>query len=262
MLYLNPILSQVMAEGERLSKKQMDLESAIRKKNGWIKDLEVENENLQRKLACEMSKCEQLSFEKQQLTKTLQEMEDRQRHEIEIQRQQFEDLLKETSAAQTQANEAAKEMAREGLLKRTQEAEERSEDLLADVAALHAELEKQKEQAESVEQKFKQEVASLEKRCHEAEIQHEELLAKFPEATQPLLYQLEALQKDMDSKLEAWSFVERSLIEQLETVEEALQSAQFREQAALSKNEVDLFHEIRNFFLGSASKTQSPGRSV
>ena len=216
----------------------MDLETAIRKKSARIREIEDENEGLREKLMEELSKCKQLSIEKQQLVQTLQDAEALQKQQLEIQRAQFERLLEDTSAAQAHADQAAKEMAKEGLMKRIQDTETKNQTLTLHVAALHSELEAQKRQSEMSEKRWKAEIISLEERCHEAEMRHEELLAKFPEATKPLLHQLETLQTDMDTKSETWLSAERSFLEQLEATEDALQTAEAKEQASLGKLKV------------------------
>lgn len=78
----------------------------------------------------------------------------------------------------------------------------------------------------------------MEEKCHEAEIRYEELSTKFPQATQPLLQQLEALQLDLDSKTEDWTLVEKSLLEQLDFMNRELQSTQQKEQNLQKKLEI------------------------
>ena len=53
--------------------------------------------------------------------------------------------------------------------------------------------------------------AEAERRCQAAEARHEELAARLPEATRPLLRQIQAIQDQAAERQEAWNAVERSL---------------------------------------------------
>ena len=72
---------------------------------------------------------------------------------------------------------------------------------------------------------LKREVADLERRCQAAEARHEELAAKLPEATRPLLRQMEAMQAAAAGQQQAWLAAERTLTNRLQDAEAAAAAA-------------------------------------
>ncbi len=59
----------------------------------------------------------------------------------------------------------------------------------------------------------------------EAERRHEELSSKIPEATRPLLRQIDSLQQAAAAQQESWEAAERSLCSRLEDAEARLITA-------------------------------------
>jgi hypothetical protein len=57
------------------------------------------------------------------------------------------------------------------------------------------------------------------RRSQAAEARHEELTAALPEATRPLLRQIEAMQASSAAHAQAWAAAERSLQERLSAAE-------------------------------------------
>lgn len=88
-----------------------------------------------------------------------------------------------------------------------------------------------------------QEIATLELRCQAAEGRHEELAAKFPEATKPLLRQLEAARTDAETQAQVWAVSERSLLEQLDQAEAQAALAVEKEKLASERVQVVSFSE-------------------
>eukprot|EP00210_Caulerpa_lentillifera_P005823 g5569.t1 len=232
------MIEEIMAEGQRLSMKQMDLESLIRKKSARIKELESDNEGLKSKLMMECSNSEKLMTEKDELKQTIDQLEVDYKNQISTLQSEFEKCLKDNSAAKAQAENEAQQKAKEALLQRAVDAENKTSSLMNYIKQLETELETQNHKSEELEMKYNKEFSILEDKCHEAEIRYEELSAKFPEATQPLLQQLEALQFDLDSKTEDWTLAEKSLLEQLDQMNRDLQTAQQKEQNLQKKLEI------------------------
>lgn len=69
------------------------------------------------------------------------------------------------------------------------------------------------------EDALKRELADITRRGQAAEARHEELASALPEATQPLLRQIEAMQAAAAAHSDAWAAAERSLHERLSAAE-------------------------------------------
>lgn len=144
-----------MTEGQRLSKKQLDLESAIRKKGSRIKELETENEGIKSKLKTELSNSDKLTSEKVQLNQTIEQLDSDYKNQISSLKLEFEECLRENSAAKAQAENEAQQIAREGLLQRAIDAETKASSLLTYIDQLESQLEEQKHNSEGLEIKYK-----------------------------------------------------------------------------------------------------------
>ena len=88
------------------------------------------------------------------------------------------------------------------------------------------------------EERLKREVADMERRSQEAEVRHEELSAKLPEATRPLLRQMEAMQAAAAAQAEAWAAAERHLTQRAGDAEAQAASAAERERLAVERLQV------------------------
>lgn len=89
-----------MSEGQNLAKEIHEKEKALKLRIAKIRELESENEHLQTKLSTEITKNENLTKEKLELTKTLKDIEELQKSQLQIQKTQFEALLKDANDAQ------------------------------------------------------------------------------------------------------------------------------------------------------------------
>ncbi|GMH42092.1 hypothetical protein BSKO_10011 [Bryopsis sp. KO-2023] len=226
------IIQEVMAEGEKLSKKQLELESALKKRKTQVKDLEAAHEKLASQLTEALGRVEELTLEKSELVKNLQSTEDVQKDRLEKERLQFEALLKDARTAQVEAEQAANAAAKQGLTQQIRDANAQIQALSETNTDLTITLSRLRSEADEKERALKEEVAALERKCESAEARHEDLAAKFPEATQPLVRQLEVLQADANARAEAWSIAEMSMMEQLESAESQASFAQGKERMA------------------------------
>ncbi len=69
------------------------------------------------------------------------------------------------------------------------------------------------------EDALKRELADITRRSQAAEARHEELATALPEATRPLLRQIEAMQAANAANAQAWAAAERSLHDRLSAAE-------------------------------------------
>ena len=80
----------------------------------------------------------------------------------------------------------------------------------------------------------------MERWSQEAEARHEELSAKLPEATRPLLRQMEAMQAAAAAQAEAWAAAERHLTQRAGDAEAQAASAAERERLAVERLQVSI----------------------
>ena len=92
--------SQVMAEGELLSKKQLAQESSMKKLRQHIKDVELSRKELAADLSVEREKVEQMQVTKQKLEADIAAAKNAHRVEVENERAHYEGLLAKARTAQ------------------------------------------------------------------------------------------------------------------------------------------------------------------
>lgn len=84
----------------------------------------------------------------------------------------------------------------------------------------------------------KREMGDLQRRCQEAEARHAELTAKMPDATRPLLRQMEAMQAAAQQQAESWAMAERHLNQRLGDTESRAAMAVEKERMAVERVQV------------------------
>ncbi|GIL51684.1 hypothetical protein Vafri_7615 [Volvox africanus] len=229
------IIKQVMDEGEKLSKKQVELESIIKRLRGQLTAVEAERDKLATRLAAEESGAAELRRVKAKLEKDLVSAGEQAKADLESQREHFELLLQKAKSDQVDAEERARDAAAQGLGRRLRESEARCEALAESCAELRDALDRQRQAADLREEMLKADINDLERRCQAAELRHQDLAAKMPEATRPLLRQIEAMQSAMEAQAEAWAGAESSLHSRVTDAEGRAAAAGERERLAMDK---------------------------
>ncbi|KAI3521595.1 hypothetical protein L1887_11066 [Cichorium endivia] len=213
------IISQVMAEGEMLSKKQAVQESTIRKLRAQIREFEEEKKGLLGKLQVEENKVENLKSEKATTEKLMQETIDKNQSEIATQKEYYINALNVAKEAKKVAEARANDEARTELESRLREAGERESMLIQTLEELRQTLSRKEQQGVFREDMLRREIDDLQKRYQASELRCEALVSQVPESTRPLLRQIEAMQETTAKKAEAWTAVERSLNIRLQDAE-------------------------------------------
>ncbi|KAL7191279.1 hypothetical protein ACSBR2_023365 [Camellia fascicularis] len=225
------IITQVMAEGEELSKKQAAQESHIRKLRAQIRELEEEKKGLTTKLQVEENKVESMKRDKAATEKLLQETIEKHQAEISAQKEFYTDALNAAKEAEALAEARANNEARTALESRLREAEERETMLVQALEELRQTLSRKEQQAVFREDMLRRDIEDLQKRYQESERRCEELVTQVPESTRPLLRQIEAMQETTGRRAEAWAAVERSLNSRLQEAEAKAAAAEERERS-------------------------------
>ncbi|XP_064961088.1 golgin candidate 5-like [Musa acuminata AAA Group] len=225
------IISQVMAEGEELSKKQAAQEATIRKLRAQIRELEEEKQSLNSKLQVEDTKVESIKRDKAATEKLLQETIERNQAELAAQKEFYTKALNEAKEAEALAEARANTEASVEVESRLREAVERETMLVQTLEELRQSLTRTEQQAVSREEILRRDIEDLQKRYQASELRYTELITQVPESTQPLLRQIEAMQETATRRAEAWAGVERVLNSRLMEAEAKAAAAEEKERA-------------------------------
>lgn len=225
------IITQVMAEGEQLSKKQAAQESQIRKLRAQIRELEEEKKGLLTKLEVEENKVESIKKDKAATEKLLQESIEKHQSELAIQKEYYTNALSAAKEAEALAEARANNEARTELESHLREIQEREAMLVQALEELRQTLSRKEQQAVFREDMLQRDIEDLQKRYQATERRCEELISQVPESTRPLLRQIEAMQETTARKAEAWAAVERSLNSRLQEEEAKAAAAEERERS-------------------------------
>ncbi|KAH7865559.1 hypothetical protein Vadar_008249 [Vaccinium darrowii] len=225
------IITQVMAEGEELSKKQAAQESTIRKLRAQIRELEEEKKGLTTKLQVEENKVESIKRDKTATEKLLQETIEKHQAELAAQKEFYTNALNVAKEAEALAEARANNEARTELDNRIRQAEEREAMLVQTLEELRTTLSRKEQQAVFREDMLRRDIEDLQKRYQASERRCEELITQVPESTRPLLRQIEAMQETTARRAEAWAAVERSLASRLQEAEGKAAAAEERERS-------------------------------
>ncbi|CAO2813339.1 unnamed protein product [Amaranthus hypochondriacus] len=225
------IITQVMAEGEELSKKQAAQEAQIRKLRAQIRESDEEKKALLTKLQLEENKVESIKKDKAATEKLLQETIEKHQAELAGQKEYYTNALNAAKEAEALAEARANNEARTEVEGRLREAEERETMLVQALEELRQTLSSQEQQAIMKEDMLRRDIEDLQKRYQASERRCEELVSQLPESTRPLLRQIEAMQETSARKAEAWAAVERTLQSRLQEAEAKAASAEERERS-------------------------------
>ncbi|KAL9262239.1 Golgin putative 5-like protein [Drosera capensis] len=225
------IISQVMAEGEELSKKQAAQEATIRKLRAQIRELEEEKKGLATKLQIEENKVESIKKDKAATEKVLQETIEKHQAELAAQKDYYTAALNAAKEAEALSEARANNEARTELEGRLREAEERETILVQAIEELRQTLSRSEQQANFKEDALRRDIEDLQNRYQASERRCEELVMQLPESTRPLLRQIEAMQEITARKAEAWAAVEKSLESRLQEAEAKTAAAEEKERS-------------------------------
>ncbi|XP_042412540.1 golgin candidate 5-like isoform X2 [Zingiber officinale] len=223
------IISQVMAEGEELSKKQAAQEATIRKLRAQIRELEEEKQRLNSKLQVEETKVESMKRDKAATEKLLQETIERNQAELAAQKEFYTNALNAAKEAEALAEERANSEAKVELENRLKEASEREAMLIQTLEELRQSLTRTEQQAAFKEEMLRRDMDDLQKRYHDSELRYTEMITQVPESTRPLLRQIEAMQETAARRAEAWAGVEKALNSRLQEAEAKAAAAEEKE---------------------------------
>ncbi|CAN6336830.1 unnamed protein product [Urochloa humidicola] len=225
------IITQVMAEGEELSKKQATQEATIRKLRAQIRELEEEKQRLNSKIQVEETKVESIKRDKAATEKLLQETIERNQTELAAQKEFYTNALNAAKEAEALAEARVNSEAKVELESLLREAGEKENMLIKTIEELRHSLTRQEQEAAFREERLKRDYDDLQKRYQASELRYNELVTQVPESTRPLLRQIEAMQETAARREEAWAGVERTLNSRLQEAEAKAAAAEEKERS-------------------------------
>ncbi|KAF6997528.1 hypothetical protein CFC21_013741 [Triticum aestivum] len=225
------IITQVMAEGEELSRKQAAQESTIRKLRAQIREFEEEKQRLNSKIQVEETKVESIKRDKAATEKLLQETIERNQTELAAQKEFYTNALNAAKEAEALAESRVNTEAKVELESRLREACEKENMLINTIEELRNALTRQEQEAAFREERLKRDHDDLQKRYQASELRYNELVTQVPESTRPLLRQIEAMQESAARREEAWAGVERTLNSRLQEAEAKAAASEEKERS-------------------------------
>lgn len=219
-------IRQIMEEGEALSKKQLAQETTIKQLRAKIKQLNESMERLAHQVEQSESRAEAAESE-------LAAQRERHEEALEVERNNHQRSLSEAHAMLAAAERKEMEAARAGTARKLQDAELQVESLQQTVEQLQEELARVRAGSEEREETLSIEVSELQRKCAQAEARQQELLSvAVPEATAPLLRQLEAMQAAAEQQAATLAEAETTWRSKLAALENSLSSEKQARQEA------------------------------
>lgn len=245
-------ITAILEEGQKLSVKIAEKESSVRTLKASLKECDTTIEDLRLSLSATEAKLEAAASRQRQLEtseksamdgieaaeRRLRQVESESRSKssssaaLEAARAQLEALRKSQAAAlenQAMRLRAEHETSMEAL---ASSAKTQEDSLNKAMMELRAHLTQVVDNAGWREDQLRKEADELRKRAERLEERNDELAAALPNATKPLLRQVEALQAAATERDRAKSAVDRSQLERLRAAEAAVAVASERERAA------------------------------
>ena len=266
-------VSGLLAEGEKMSRQLGEKETAIRKVRAQLKEVEVTNTAQTDRLEATEAKLTSLQEAQAILTSTdkagKKEIVDQAKQNMSLeakteeQERIIEALRRDSIDLQEQLEKATEEVTAHMLLvalaeenvgnvatEAQQQAKselnrvaevarrenlQREELLTVSIDELRAELDREKREHNRQEDRSTKELRDAERRELEAERRCQDLERMVPEATRPLLRQIEALQKSQDERASVWQELENNFQGRLRMAEASTAIATERANTAQEK---------------------------
>lgn len=237
------MIKQVMEEGEALSKKQAENEQVIKKLRQKLKHVEGERERLNQSLSIEESRLKEISNESANFKADAAALVERHKSDLLSQEKKYEALLEK--ARKDLIHEESRvdaEIAQRSSAAQVEIAA-REEAMHETLNALRASLTMQEEQAALREELLRKSIDDQKLQLLESEKRNEELSTRLPNATRPLMRQIEAMHRQMEENSESWNATEKSLMRRV-TDAQALSAAAVERERAILDEKVELVASV------------------
>eukprot|EP01117_Protostelium_nocturnum_P013991 TRINITY_DN5279_c0_g1_i1.p1 TRINITY_DN5279_c0_g1~~TRINITY_DN5279_c0_g1_i1.p1 ORF type:complete len:594 (-),score=292.09 TRINITY_DN5279_c0_g1_i1:1249-3030(-) len=230
ILELENQVKGLMEEGEKLSKKQLMQESIIKK----LRAEKVENDNTVSMLQDRSSNSENLLEAKVLKIKELESI-------LKKQSETIAENVAKTALLVKEAEETTRSECSRMIQKSNQEGESKESQLTQTILELRGQILFLQQQVGSSEDQFFVEMQRFKTRAEEAERKNQELVQAIPEATRPLLLQMQGAKQAHEEEKRTWENLEEKLNLRLNEAEVRIRESLERETEAVSQmNELTL----------------------
>ena len=232
---LEASVASLSEEGETLSKKNGEQESALRKLRQANKDLEAEKE----KLAARLKSLETLLLEANDRSAREAQAASSQIEELERDAKELRiELKKQTQESRREVQEAlakAEEESAKGLDHQLALSHEREATITTQLQDLRAMMHAMSEENANKENEWRRQMMRLEERSRQLEAEKEAATSSASEASRPLLKQIESMAASSAAAAEAAEQAEQRLMVKLKAAEADRASAFEAERVAVAK---------------------------
>ena len=213
-------VQQVMQEGEQLSKKQLHMETTIKQLKSDIGSMRTELIETTDALALERQKIDLLTKENNKLQEKLSENTDSHDQVLAQLKSEHEKTVRELRTELIAAERRVESMEKVGSSRKLRDAEAKCEALQESIESLREEMRRQREHADEREDMLSAEVSALSQKCAEAEVRQQDYQNKLPQATAPLLQEIEELRLKLEEQEQRSISTQKSLMAQIKQLEQ------------------------------------------
>ena len=208
-------IQEVMEEGEMLSKKQLAMETSMKQMKAQLAKAQRDLSERDSSLQAERQRGEEEASSKADYQAKLDSM--RSEHEETVKM-----LRAELIATERKLSSLSKEGSSEA--RKLQEAQNKASALQDSLEEAREEMRRQRTSADEREEMLQSEIAVLQRRCSEAEARQKDSESKVPEATAPLLVQVDSLQKKLEDQDRLSMATQKRLVDKIETLEKVVEA--------------------------------------
>ncbi len=246
-------IQEVMEEGELLSKKQLTMETSM-------KQMKAQLAKAQRDLS---ERDSALQAERQ---RSDQEASSKANHQVKLNsmRSEHEETVKMLRAELVATERKLSSLSKEGSseARKLQEALNKASALQDSLEEAREEMRRQRSSADEREEMLQSEIAVLQRRCSEAEARQRDSEIKLPEATAPLLDQLDILQKKLEDQDRLSMATQKRLVDKIETLEKTVEALRLekREYADQAEEATSRYESLYSQLSGAQQKASEAER--
>ena len=208
-------IQEVMEEGEMLSKKQLAMETSMKQMKAQLAKAQRDLSERDSSLQAERQRGEEEASSKADYQAKLDSM--RSEHEETVKM-----LRAELIATERKLSSLSKEGSSEA--RKLQEAQNKASALQDSLEEAREEMRRQRTSADEREEMLQSEIAVLQRRCSEAEARQKDSESKVPEATAPLLVQVDSLQKKLEDQDRLSMATQKRLVDKIETLDKVVEA--------------------------------------
>ncbi|WPT12933.1 Golgin candidate 5 [Picochlorum sp. SENEW3] len=232
-------IREILEEGEKLSKKQLHMETTIKQLRQSLTSAKSESEEQAALLESERSQAAVLRQEMESLQSQLNVSKEDHDTFLANLKTEHEKTVRELRTELIAAERKMENMEKAGASRKLRDAESKCEALQESIESLREEMRRQRENADEREDMLSAEISLLQQRCAEAEARQQDSQDKLPQATAPLYDEIEALRGKLEEQEQESIAVQKKLMSQVDQLEKENESLKTRLES-VTENEQEI----------------------